>query len=274
MRTFAARRMVFGSILVIVAALVLVANAALRIAMYHVAFVSGWFLFGLCVFLALYNVRKKLTMLPQLGTSASWLQFHIYVGLLTFVVFVVHIDFRVPNGPFEVVLALLYLTVFISGVSGLILTRVIPPRLATRGEEVIFDRIPLFIRRTREEVESLVLQCIADTETSAVPEFYIGRLKPFFDRPRNYLAHLLHSTRPLHSVLVDIEAQRRYLNDTEQGLVDQIAAHARTKDDLDYHHAMQKTLKYWLFIHIPLTYSLLIVAVFHIVLVYSFAGGS
>lgn len=273
MRTFAARRTVFWIILVITAALVLLANAALRVAMYHVAFVSGWFLFGLCVFLAIYNIRKKLTFLP-LGTSASWLQLHIYVGLLTFVVFAVHIDFRLPNGPFELALALLYLTVFLSGVIGLVLSRIIPPRLATRGEEVIFDRVPTFIRRLREEVEELVLQCISESETSAVPDFYIRRLKSFFDKPRHYWAHLCHSTRPLHALVVDIEAQHRYLNDKERTLVDQITAHVKTKDDLDYHHAMQKTLKYWLFIHIPLTYTLLIVAVFHIVLVYSFAGGS
>lgn len=273
MRTFAARRIIFASILVIVAVLVLIANAALRVAMYHVAFVSGWFLFGLCVFLALYNVRKKLTFLP-LGTSASWLQLHIYLALLTFVVFVVHIDFRIPNGPFEIVLAFLYLTVFVSGVAGLIFSRIIPPRLATRGEEVIFDRIPMFVRRLREEVEELVLQCISESETSAVPEFYIRRLKPFFDCPRHYWAHLFHSTRPLHALVVDIEAQHRYLSDKERTLVDQITTHVKTKDDLDYHHALQKTLKYWLFVHIPLTYSLLIVAVFHIVLVYSFAGGS
>jgi hypothetical protein len=273
MRTFVARRMFFGSMLIIVAVLVLVANAALRVAMYHVAFVSGWFLLGLCVFLALYNIRKKLTALP-LGTSATWLQFHIYVGLLTFVVFVVHIDFRIPNGPFEVILALLYLAVFFSGVAGLILSRIIPPRLATRGEEVIFERIPQFIRRTRDDVEGLVLKCISESDSSAVPDFYIRRLKPFFDRPRHYWSHLCHSTRPLHSLVVDIEAQHRYLSDVERSLVDQITEYVRTKDDLDYHHAMQKTLKYWLFIHIPLTYSLLVAALFHILLVYSFAGGS
>ena len=273
MRTFAARRTVSWILFLIVSAIVLIANTALRVAMYHVAFVSGWALFGLCVFLACYNVRKKLTFLP-LGSSAAWLQFHIYVGLITFVLFAVHIDFRIPNGPFEIVLGLLYLTVFVSGVLGLVLSRIIPPRLATRGEEVIFDRVPMFIRRLREEVEDLVLQCISESETSAVPEFYIRRLKTFFDRPRHYWSHLFHSSRPLHALVVDIEAQHRYLNSKERELVDQITDRVKTKDDLDYHHAMQKTLKYWLFIHIPLTYTLLIVALFHIVLVYSFAGGT
>jgi hypothetical protein len=47
----------------------------------------------------------------------------------------------------------------------------------------------------------------------------------------------------------------------------------RQKDGLDYHHALQLTLKLWLFVHIPLTYSLLIFSLVHLVLVYAFAGG-
>ena len=45
------------------------------------------------------------------------------------------------------------------------------------------------------------------------------------------------------------------------------------KDDLDYHHALQATLKGWLFVHIPLTYSLWILVVLHLVLAYAFTGG-
>ncbi len=272
MRTFAARRLIFGSAFLILAAVILFADSALTVLMYPVAHISGYGLLGMCVFLALYNVRKKLTFLP-LGRSATWLQFHIYVGLLTAVVFAVHIGFRIPNGTFEVCLAIAYLAVFLSGVAGLILSRIIPPRLASRGEEVIFERIPVFIRRLREEVEGLVMQCITEADTSAVPTFYVDNLKPFFDRPRHYCSHLVHSTRPLHRILTDLEAQHRYLNDTELGLVEQIEDRVRMKDDLDYHHAMQRTLKSWMFIHIPLTYSLLVLAVFHLILVHAFAGG-
>ena len=272
MRTFAARRLIFGSAFLILAAAILFADSALSVLMYPVAHISGYGLLGMCVFLALYNVRKKLTFLP-LGRSAMWLQFHIYVGLLTGVVFGVHIGFRIPSGMFEICLALAYLAVFLSGVAGLILSRIIPARLASRGEEVIFERIPVFIRRLREEVEGLVMQCITEADTSAVPTFYVDNLKPFFDRPRHYWSHLVHSTRPLHRILTDLEAQYRYLNDTEQGLVEQIEDRVGTKDDLDYHYAMQRTLKSWLFVHIPLTYSLLVLAVFHVILVHAFAGG-
>lgn len=272
MRTFAARRLIFGSCLVVAAAAVLFADRVMSVLMYPVARISGWGLLGLVVFLALYNARKKLTFLP-LGRSAMWLQFHIYVGLLTSVVFLVHVGFRIPNGTFEVCLAVAYVAVFFSGVIGLVLSRVIPPRLASRGEEVIFERIPVFVRRIRDEVEGLVLQCITEADTSAVPIFYVNRLKSFFDRPRHYWPHLLHSTRPLHRILTDIQSQHRYLNDTELGLVQRIEDQVRIKDDLDYQYAMQRTLKSWLFLHIPLTYCLLVLAVFHVVLVHAFAGG-
>ena len=44
------------------------------------------------------------------------------------------------------------------------------------------------------------------------------------------------------------------------------------KDDLDYQYAMQATLKYWLFLHVPLTYSLLVFILSHMVLVFAFSG--
>ena len=44
------------------------------------AFTRGYLMLAAVLFLALYNVRKKLPFVP-LGSSAAWLQWHIYVGL-------------------------------------------------------------------------------------------------------------------------------------------------------------------------------------------------
>jgi len=48
----------------------------------------------------------------------------------------------------------------------------------------------------------------------------------------------------------------------------------RENDDLDFHYRRQLRLKGWLFIHIPLTYSLMIFTVAHVVIVYAFSGGA
>ena len=60
------------------------------------------------------------------------------------------------------------------------LSRVFATRLTANGEEVLFERIPFVIRKIQEEVHEMVLNGIAETETSAIPEFYVSRLKPFF----------------------------------------------------------------------------------------------
>ena len=46
------------------------------------------------------------------------------------------------------------------------------------------------------------------------------------------------------------------------------------KADLDYQHAMQLTLKSWLFLHLPLNYGLMLFTLVHIVIVYAFASGA
>ena len=49
------------------------------------------------LFLALYNVRKKLPFLP-LGSSTAWLQWHLYVGIGSVGVFALHAGLRWPTG--------------------------------------------------------------------------------------------------------------------------------------------------------------------------------
>jgi peptidoglycan biosynthesis protein MviN/MurJ (putative lipid II flippase) len=44
------------------------------------------------------------------------------------------------------------------------------------------------------------------------------------------------------------------------------------KDQVDYAHALQTVLKGWLFVHIPATYGLILLAMLHVLLVYSFGG--
>ena len=115
-------------------------------------FLTGWALFGVILLLALYNGRKKLPFLPLLS-SEEWLQIHIYAGLLTGVLFAVHINYTITSGWFQGVLAWLYLLVMASGFFGLFLSRAIPKRLTTRGGEVLFERIPAIRRQVREQAE-------------------------------------------------------------------------------------------------------------------------
>ncbi len=70
-----------------------------------------------------------------------------------------------------------------------------------------------------------------------------------------------------------IKAEDRYLNDKEREILDQITELVEAKYNLDYRYALQSVLKRWLFLHIPLTYGLLIVSVLHAILANAFFGG-
>ena len=100
------------------------------------------------------------------------------------------------------------------------------------------------------------------------------RLAAFFSGPKNFWLHLAESRRPVSALLAELEDLRRFANDAEREKIEKLAALVRQKDGLDYHRALQLALKLWLFVHIPLTYGLLIFTALHIVLVFGFSGGA
>ena len=237
-----------------------------------ITIVTGWTLFGLMVFLATYNVRKKLTFLP-IGNSNTWLQLHIYAGLLTGVLFLFHINFKVPHGQLEVTMAIMYVLVFLSGIIGLIITRLFPKRLSSKNEEYIYERIPLYRKIIRERAETLALDSVTDTNSSMIAEFYRDELASFLSQPKNLFQHFWESRRPLLKILRKVDNFSRYMDDKEKGYVTEMRELIIQKYDLDYSLCLQGCLKYWLFIHIPFTYSLMIFTVLHVILVYAFTGG-
>lgn len=233
---------------------------------------TGCILIGMCLFLAIYNIRKKLPFLP-LGKSSAWLQLHIYIGLLSFVVFLVHIGSRFPNGLVESIAGGLYALVFLSGVLGLYFTRSFPRRLSDRGGTIVYEEIPALRASLRAEAEKLALESIEASKKSTVADFYNYRLSRFFAGANNQIFHLLGTGGSLRKLDTAFRGVRRYLNEEELAYLARIKDLVEEKDILDFQYALQTVLKVWLFLHIPLTYSLLIFASFHGLLAWYFIGG-
>ncbi len=230
---------------------------------------SGLALFGVVLLLAFYGVRKRIAVVP-LGSAAGWLQVHIYAAYLSIVLFLLHTGGRVPGGLLEGALALLFVLVAASGLLGLALSRTLPSRLASRGEEVLFERIPAFRRELREQAEAM----IAKTGSAVLTGFHSDRLAWFLAAPRNGWRHVVQSTRPVGELIERLEDLRRYLDDEEGRVALELAMIIRKKDDLDYHYALQRLLRGWLLVHAPLTWALLPLAMAHAVLANAFAGGA
>lgn len=276
--TFRTRRARNLILLIILAAILCAGLWFYSLRLRQGTFISGWILAAFVIFLALYNVRKQFAYFPLLKSSA-WLQLHIYVGLLSMVLFTLHACFQfghrwhLPSGPLNILLAALYILTAFSGIFGLLMTRSFPSRITDRGEEVIFERIPIFLRHLRDRSAELIVEAVSDSNASTLPDFYSQRLVWFFARPRHYWPHLFNSRRPLLVLETELASLNRYLNDREKDIAVEISALIEKKDLLDHAWALQGTLKGWLFIHIAMTYSLLAFMAVHILIAYAFSGG-
>jgi hypothetical protein len=237
------------------------------------AFTTGYLLLASIVFLALYNVRKKLAFLP-LGSSTAWLQWHLYVGIGTVGVFTLHAGTAWPHGILDATLAAVYLLTVTSGLAGLYLTRTIPAQLARVGDEIIYERIPALRLHVRQEAGEVLLDSVTASGATTLAEFYTARLYDFFGRSRGWRYMARPTSARRRALMREMQDLRRYLSEQELAGCERLFALVRRKDDLDFHEARQKVLKLWLFVHIGLTYALVMLAVLHGLLAHAFHGGA
>ena len=81
-------------------------NDALTVQLHRAKVFSGCTLLALLLLLTLFSARKKLPFLPLLKAS-TWMQIHIFAGLLSVLLFCLHLHGRIPQGALESTLALL-----------------------------------------------------------------------------------------------------------------------------------------------------------------------
>ena len=235
------------------------------------AYLSGWALFAVMLFLTFFNLRKRVPFL-RFGSASTWLQLHLYVGVFSGALFFVHIGWSWPAGTFHQLLALIYLIVFVTGLLGLWISRAFPRMLTVAGYEIPFERIPHSRGRLREEAEALVMAGVDGQTSPVIAEFYSKELGMLFTRPYNRWAHMRQSRAPQAAHISRFDEVQRYAKRGESEMLDRLRDLVAQKHMLDYQYSLQSALRLWLFAHIPLSYSLLIFSVLHIILVHAFSG--
>lgn len=235
-------------------------------------FFNGWVLCAGIMFLVLFNIRKKLPMLP-LGRAKIWMQLHLYVGYFIVGAFLFHTNATLPQGWLDWALWSLFVIVALSGVVGTYLSKTTPAKLEQHTERVIFERIPVFRVGLAEEVEELAIDSVNQAGSLTISNLYINTLHEFFRRPQNLWLHLTSSRRPLTRILGEIDNLRQYLDDAGKDRLTKIKDLVKAKDNLDFHYAHQGALKLWLFVHIPATYGLIVLMIAHVAIVYAYSSG-
>ncbi|MDG2480823.1 MAG: hypothetical protein P8Q36_08135 [Alphaproteobacteria bacterium] len=256
----------FGVVAVCLAAAVVWLDQRERLTLQRAEFDTGWILLGAVIFLALFNVRKKLSMIP-LGRNSDWLAGHISVGVIVAVIYAVHVRDPWPSG-YEFVMALLFYVVMLSGICGYILQRVLPRAMTNVRNEFIWERIPLELATMREEAESLVMECARDTGSDVLPRLYREDLEWFFRKPRFVFASILHAEASSSWARQRFGGVESYLSAGELDYFERLRSMSYVKGDIDRAFAVQGLLKVWLLVHVPATYAFLALVVWHVILIH------
>jgi hypothetical protein len=227
---------------------------------------TGYLMLGTMIFLALFNVRKRLSMLV-LGNASTWLTLHVVIGVFALAVYWLHTRTIWPGGMYEKALAILFYLTVLSGIVGYVIQRFYPRLMTQTGIEVIFERIPLYISELRQEAEALVLECCDKTRVDTLGRHYLESYQWFFSRPRFTFNHIVGSQRSRQWLKHQDEVVRRYLNEDERKYLDDLSRLARQKERIDLHYTLQGAMKRWLLVHIPLAAALMVLSFWHFLVV-------
>jgi hypothetical protein len=231
---------------------------------------TGWALLVSTAGLFLLTARKR-RVVVAVGPVSAWLQAHVYMGLFSSAVFLMHIGWPV-RGPFEIALATCFVIVAGSGAVLGIMSRTVPRKLAALSRDYRFEQIPALQVQLAVDAHELALASADSGQGATLTEYYQRRLLPFFQLPRSVLYRWLPTGVKRRQLLRELNDLDRYL--AESGVVhrQRLSSLVHWKDDLDYHLALQTRLR-WLFAaHVALTWTLALMVAVHVVLVYRFQG--
>ena len=107
-----------------------------------------------------------------------------------------------------------------------------------------------------------------------ITDLYATHLWDYFQGPRNFSAHLIGSQRPLKRLTDEIDNLSRYVDQQSQEKLATIKSLVVDKDQLDFARVYLGLTRAWLFVHVPVTYALVVLTLLHILVVYAFSSGA
>lgn len=244
-------------------------------------YLDGWVLAGgMALQISFHIALKTAALSPK--SAMRWRKVHILVGYLLIATFISHCDFSLPDTGFEWALWTGFVLVTLSGILGTYLAWSLQAKRRI-DDGVSYDRIPALRAQLARDVQAAVTVTDPAAASIALPglpydawirDLYTTHLRDFFRGQRNLAAHLVGSQRPLKRLTDDIDNLSRYVDPQTQEKLAAIKNLVIEKDRLDFARVYLGLSKGWLFVHVPVTYALIVLTVVHILVVYAFSSGS
>lgn len=243
-------------------------------------YLDGWVLAGgMGVQIYFHVARKRGNLTPR--SAARWRKLHILLGYVLIAVFILHSDFSLPDTRFEWALWVGFVLVALSGVFGTYLAWSLQTKRRI-DESIGYDRIPVRRAELARDVQAVVALPDPAATAIALPappydawivDLYTNHLRDFFQGQRNVAAHLIGSQSPLKHLTDEIDALSRYVDQQGQEKLAVIKELVAEKDRLDFARVFLGLTRAWLFVHVPVTYGLIVLTVLHVLVVYAYSSG-
>ena len=237
--------------------------------------------FAFMIFAGLLGARKKVPVW-RVGRAQTWMRGHLWLGLLSLPMILLHSGFRYGHGLTAVLMTLL-IVVVASGIFGAALQHYMP-RIMTREVtmETIYEEIGHVRAQLLEEAEELIAKAAAapekaaaagtqDSQTSstvapadeAAPlrNFFDNELKPFLEKPENRGSALGDAARARSAFL----HLRTLVPPALHTAIDDLENVCEEERQLMLQSRFHLWLHAWLLLHIPLSLALLLLGAIHAV---------
>jgi len=244
-------------------------------------YLDGWVLAcGMGVQIYFHVAIKTASLSPK--SAMRWRKIHIFLGYVLIAAFLSHSDFSLPDTGFEWALWTGFVLVTLSGIFGTYLTWSLQAKRRI-DESIAYDRIPALRAELARDVHAAVSRTDPAAAAIALPglpydgwimDLYTAHLRSFFDGHRNLGSHLIGSQRPLKRLTDEIDNLSRYVDQQSQGKLAIVKDLVIEKDRLDFARVYLALTKGWLFVHVPVTYALIVLSVLHVLVAYAYSSGA
>lgn len=243
-------------------------------------YLDGWILAGGMVLQLYFHIAIKTASLSP-RSIMRWRRIHVFIGYVLIAAFASHSDFSLPDTLFEWAIWLAFVLVALSGIFGTYLVWALPAKHGLNdraGYAHFLAKRAELARDVRGVIDAYEAPAFADALPQPqfdawLKDLYDKTLLDFFAGRRNVPAHLIGSQRHLKTLCDEIDELSRYVDQPTQTRLAAIRTLVIEKDRLDFASVYLGLTRSWLFIHVPVTYSLFVLTIFHIVVAYAFSSG-
>jgi hypothetical protein len=222
----------------------------------------GFICLLLLIILTLYILRENIYSY-RIGSRQAWLQSHVYIGIISLVLLLMHADFS-SSGTFSMILLMLYLLTVASGVVGALIYRTIPLSLIKFGRKIkAEDELVNDLENFLAEADSLVSKT-----SSEFRSIYEERVRPYIESKRIKWEYLFIEEREL------LDKRREMIEEIKESVLSQDMHDLNTLSSIfieaeknSFILTKLKIQEAWLGLHTPLTIALLTGTTIHIAVI-------